>query len=194
MTSIVQDTSLNTSLSTSTHMRYIIVSLANSLWYANIYLRKTDKNTYKISSVSSYMAENKFEYPQDFNFCVKNDNKFNPTYFIEWLFSNKSKYEKSDGFVIKIVDENMTNEQFRVIYNKLIDVSFKFCNEDEDDINSLVDIISSRINNYTIKYQYFNIDFSDKFYHQQIAYRESISDDFRTTLDMITGNEIWKKI
>ena len=194
MTSIVQDTSLNTSLSTSTHMRYIIVSLASSLWHANIYLRKTDKNTYKFSSVSSDIAENKFEYPQDFNFCVKNDNKFNPTYFIEWLFSNKSRYEQSDGFVIKIVDENMTNEQFRVIYNKLIDVSFKFCNEDEDDINSLVDIISSRINNYTIKYQYFNIDFSDKFYHQQIAYRESISDDFRTTLDMITGNEIWKKI
>jgi hypothetical protein len=114
--------------------------------YANVTCTNFDKNIEKFNS--------KYIKAKNLNFTVMNSNLFSPRSYFRWLISDKSKYEKSKGIVIKMsfLTDNFPCSEFD-----------ELCTYDE---------IINKIKNFSnIEYLYFNINYS-KFYHNKLYFNE----------------------
>jgi hypothetical protein len=98
--------------------------------------------------------KNNFD-PSNLNFCFKIGNKLKPYCFIEWLFSNKNKYEINKGKIYKLSKIKNISDTF----------NFKIGEEYTKEellniINSFENIeVGDFSNNYTQEYYNKNVNF-----------------------------------
>ena len=85
---------------------------------------------------------------------------------MQWLFSDKTRYKKNKGIVFKV---GINNTDYFV---------FEIGNEYTFD-----EIVDRVLKLQNVEYLYFSIDYSNKFYHDNISFKKA--DENSSTLDHI---------
>lgn len=116
-------------------------------------------DSYSRETPSHYMDLKKFKQhyfdSSNLNFCCTIGNKLKPHNFIEWLFSNKNKYEINKGKIYKLSKIKNTSDTFT------IRVGVKYTQEELLNIINMFENIEvgEFTNNYTQKYYNKNVNF-----------------------------------
>lgn len=93
--------------------------------------------------------------PYKLNFSCKIENDFNPSCYLEWLFTNKNKYEINKGQIYKLsVKKNDTSNK-----NLFIGKLYKF-----DEITNFIESFEN------IYVGFFDIDYTKKYLQKNVEF------------------------